>query len=236
MLAEALTYFRRGDHAEAAFLTGAILSFAVAILLELGLVVTTLLAAIPGVALAGYLARVLAASADGEAAPPTFSFSSRLLRDGLLAVAVGGAYLLVPALVLVVTVGGALSTGGAAAMGSPSPVWIYAGSTVVLLTALAFAYLAPGAVAVALREASIRAAVRPGTVASLAGRAAYFYAWTLAVVLVALGAFVARGLAGIPVVGRALAVFVGFYVVATATHLVGRGCAKAAGRSLSHRS
>ena len=236
MLADALGYLRRGDHAERAFLVGAILSFSVAILLELGVLVATLLAAIPGVALAGYFARVLATSADGETAPPPFPFSLRLLGDGLLALAIGGAYLLVPTLVLLLTIRGALSTDGTAALTFPTSIRIYAGSTVALLTALAVAYLAPEAVVAALREASIRAAFRPGTIASFAGHAAYFYAWTLALVLAALGAFVAGGLAGIPVVGPAVAVFVGFYVVATATHLVGRGCAKATRGSLSRQS
>jgi hypothetical protein len=230
MLVEALSYFRRGDHAEGAFLTGAILSFSVAILLELGLLVATLLAAVPAVALSGYFARVLATSADGETAPPAFSFSTRLLRDGLTALGVAGAYLLVPTLLLLVTVGGALSAGATDPLAFPTSVRIYAGSAVASFTALAFAYLAPAAVAVVLQRGSLRAGFGSG-VTSLAGHAAYFYAWTLALALAAFGTFVAAALAGIPVVGRALAVFVGFYVVATATHLVGRGCARATVRT-----
>ena len=222
----ALGYFRRGETGERAFLVGAILSFAFAILVEIGLLVTTILAVVPAVALVGYFARVLASSADGATAPPAFSVSRRLLRDGLLAAVVAGSYLLVPAVVLAGTVGGALSRAVAAPQTVPA-IQFYAGSVVVLLTALGFAYLAPAAVVLALRRRSLRAGFARDDIGSIVSHAAYFYAWTVALGLLAVGVLVATWLAGVPVVGPALAVFVGFYTLATATHLVGRGCVKA---------
>lgn len=236
MLVEALAYFRRGENGERAFLAGAILSFSVAILLELATLVTTLLATVPAIALAGYFAQVLATSADGETAPPVFSFSTQLLQDGLLAIVVAGAYLLIPTLALGFTVGGALSIDATGTLSFPVTMRFYVGSAVVLFTVLAFVYLAPAAVVVALRDGSLRAGFGFADIRSLVGHAAYFIAWVLALAVIAFGALLASGLAVVPVVGPALAVFVGFYAATTATHLVGRGCAKAGGRPLSHRA
>ena len=236
MLGQAFAYFRRDENGERMFLFGAILSFSVAILLELATLVTTLVAAVPAVALAGYVARVLVSSADGETTPPAISFSTRLFRDGLLAVVVAGVYLLVPTVVLLITVGGAMATDVSAPLAFPTSMGIYAGSVAALLVALVFAYLAPVAVVLAVQRRSLRAGFSLAVIWAVVGHAAYFYAWTLALTLVTVGAFASSGLAEIPVVGPVLAVFVGFYILATATHLVGRGCARAMGKSLARTS
>lgn len=227
MLGRALSYFRRGETGERAFLVGAITSFSLAILLEFGRFVTTLLAVVPAVALASYFARVLVASADGASAPPRFPLSARVFRDGLLATLVAGIYLLVPAVVLLVTVLGALGIEVTAPLAFSTSTRIYAGSAVALFVALGFTYLTPAAVVLAVRQESLRAGFGLADIRSLVAHGAYFYAWTMALALLALGAFVAAALAGVPLVGPALAVFAGFYVVATATHLVGLGCARA---------
>lgn len=232
MLGASLGYFRRGEHGERAFLTGAICSFLLAICLELRVLPYVAVAVVPALLLVGYLDRILTTSADGSTDPPPISFSRSSLRallgEGLRAAAIAGLFFLVPTILLGITVRGALSAGGTGSIASGMAPQLAAGSMIALFTALAFAYLAPVAVVAAHR--SLREAVRPTTLVPVGVHAAYFYAWTTAFALTGVGLAIAIGVADVPLVGPALGVFVAFYTVATACHLLGRGCALASSR------
>lgn len=233
MLVDSLGYFRRGEHGETAFLTGAILSFLLAILLEFRLFPFVTLAVVPGVALVGYFSRILVTSADGAVEPPPLSVSRtlvvELLAAGVRTSVVAGLFLLVPIGLLVATIRGALSAAGAGSMESGITTGIYVGSIVVLFTTLAFAYLVPAAVVIESRQ-TIRAAFRSGELRHLVGHAAYFHAWAVGLAVTGIGLSIALGAAGISVIGPALAIFVALYTISTACHLIGRGCARATKR------
>jgi hypothetical protein len=175
----------------------------------------SLLSPLATVLVVGYLVRVLGAASDvsDPETLPSFRRPLGLFRDGVVAAAVAVAVLLVPAVVLVVTVGGVVSGGASGSPVDPTTPLGYGvtlvGGTVSLLLAVALAYPLPAIFAEYARSdpnSPVRArvaapvATRPLRRAVTSGR--YFYAWTVGAVLLAFGA----GLAGadaraIPLVG-----------------------------------
>ncbi|MFC7098830.1 DUF4013 domain-containing protein [Halobaculum marinum] len=156
---------------------------------------------VPLIPVMGYLVRVLGAAGDAEdpGRLPTFRSPVSLLRDGLVGCLLALVFLLVPVVLLVVTVGGALSGG---AVGGPldprTPIGYGAtliGGTVTLLLAVAIVYPLPAVLAGYARAdgelgtvARVRAAFSRRRLWASVTSARYFYAWTVGVVLLLLGA------------------------------------------------
>ncbi|GAA0258857.1 DUF4013 domain-containing protein [Halobaculum roseum] len=206
MLSEALRYplgpaNDRGAAAEA-LATGGGLHLLAAIVAPLWPL--TLLSPVAIVAVVGYLVRVLGAAGDADdpVTLPTFRRPLSLLRDGLVASAVSIAVLLVPVVVLLVTVGGAVS--GAAGGGPVDPTTplgygvTLVGGTVSLLLAVGIAYPLP-AILAGYARADPAGTVRARVAAGISSRSLrrtvtsgrYFYAWTVGAVLLAFGAALA---------------------------------------------
>jgi hypothetical protein len=135
------------------------------------------LAVVPLVPLLGYLTSVIAASARGEAAPGFGADLRALLGRGLATLFVVLGYLLGPALVLLVTVYGAITRVQGSQLASGERLLLYAGSTAVLVLFLVAAFLVPAALAVAAETGRLRAAFSLDRVRPLAGHAAYFSRW-----------------------------------------------------------
>ncbi|WP_058367384.1 DUF4013 domain-containing protein [Haloparvum sedimenti] len=116
---------------------------------------------VPFVAVAGYLARVLAVASDddriAETARPGWRPLGPLLADGVRLTATAVAYLAVPTVLAVVTLGGPL--GRIDPSGTGEGGLLLVGSTVTLFTALALAYPLPAALVAVARTRRLRAAL-----------------------------------------------------------------------------
>ena len=128
MLREALTYPFRGENAEEALLVGVALAVAAGLLLRLGLL--AIFAVVPAVLLAGYALAVLRESAEGGDSLPRFSDFRTRAVDGMRVLVVAVGYLLVPAVALALTVGGAAPGARPATIGTTT--FVLGAGTVVL--------------------------------------------------------------------------------------------------------
>ncbi len=225
MLREALRYPTRGDEAVETFLIGGALHLVTALVLPILLA----LVLVPLVFVAGYLVRVLdhATSVDrlelrndADIAPPTFRDPVRLLRDGLAAMAVSVAYLVVPIVVLLVTVGGAISHGTSAnGLGFGGAFTFLTGSIVTLLIAVTFVYFLPAGLIAYANTRRVRAAFEWRRLKAFAGRGTYFYAfWVSVVIAVFVGTIVG------PLNAVALGFFLLFYAEVAVAVLCGQAC------------
>lgn len=227
-LSDALRYPTRGEHAEGALLVGWILGLSAALLLRLGpgLFALSALLLVPAV---GYLVRVLRTSMAGDPDPPRFGGWRRLVADGLVSIVVSVSYLLVPLTLLGVTAAGATGATGGGPLEPGRAVALLVASTVTFTTVLAFAYAFPVALANVAAAGTVRAAVRFGSIATVAGEVTYFVAWVQAVVVVATG----WGLAGLLAVtsrfGTVVAAVFAFYAAVVACRLVGAAYGDATG-------
>lgn len=225
MLREALSYPARAD--EETLLVGAILAVAAGLLARLG--VLAALAVVPAVLLAGYALAVVGASVESAAVrtsadptdgagaaggtpagadvPPSFGDFRALAADGLRALAVAVAYLLVPAVALAVTVGGASARGRTESLATT--VFVFGAGTVVLVVSLAFAYLLPPAFDL-------------GRLRRVAGRGRYFVAWVSALVVAGVAGVALGVLASLGRPGEVAALAGGFYALVVVARLLGR--------------
>lgn len=177
---------------------------------------------VPFVAVAGYLARVLAATADPNTAAdrPNWRPVRSLLRDGLRLFATAAGYLAVPAVLLGVTLGGPLEA--VDPTGATDGVFFIVGSTVSTVLALALCYPLPAALVAVARERSLRAAVDT----TLVGAATRDAGYLVATLLSAGGLGVAAGTYEL-LNAVALGFFVGFYVEVVAAAAVGTATGRA---------
>ncbi|MFW5917111.1 MAG: DUF4013 domain-containing protein [Halorubrum sp.] len=179
---------------------------------------------LPFVAVAGYLARVLATTASAEPHvdpdPPDWRPIGPLLGDGLRLFATVAGYLAVPVALLVVTLGGPLE--GFDPTGTTDGVLFIVGSTVSTLLAFAICYPLPAALVAVSRERTLRAAVDP----TLVGVATRDAGYLVATLLAAGGLGLAAAAYG-PLNAVALGFFLGFYVEVVAAAAVGRATGRA---------
>lgn len=179
---------------------------------------------VPFVAVAGYLARVLAATATADpntaADRPDWRPVGSLLRDGLRLFATAAGYLAVPAVLLGVTLGGPLEA--VDPTGATDGFFFIVGSTVSTVLALALCYPLPAALVAVARERSLRAAVDT----TLVGTATRDAGYLVATLLSAGGLGVAAGVYEL-LNAVALGFFVGFYVEVVAAAAVGAATGRA---------
>lgn len=181
---------------------------------------------LPLIPLLGYLVAVLAASERGDDAPPFLARPRHLLWRGLLATVVLAVYLAIPAIVLVVTVFGAVTVGGLRDAGFVATVTIYAGSTAVLTLSLAGLYLCPVGLGRLGAEGRLRAAFDGAALRSVGGHAAYFVAWVVGALVLGFAGLVATTALSITRLGPVVASLVLAYGSILAVHLWGRGLAR----------
>ena len=179
---------------------------------------------IPFVAVAGYLSRVLAATATVEpgdtAERPSWRPIGPLLRDGLRLIVTAVGYLVVPVTLLLVTLGGPLE--GIDPTGTTDGVLFLVGTTVSTLLAFAICYPLPAALVAVAREGSLRAAVDTTLVGTATRDAGYLVATLLAVAGLGLTAAAYGALNAV-----ALGFFIGFYVEVVAAAAVGQATGRA---------
>jgi hypothetical protein len=223
MLEDAIQYPRRHDDALQVILIGGLLT-----------ILSFLI--IPGLIVGGYLVRVYRrVMADETDDAPGFGDWEELLGDGLRGLVILFAYLLIPMLLLVVTVGtaivavavstatgGNISPGASVALGGMAAV----GALVALALLLVAWFVLPAAVANFVRNDRLTAAFALGEVVGIATSSDYVVAWLLALVVSILGS-VLTGILNATVVGAVVSPFVGFYVGVAMAYLYARGAADA---------
>ena len=179
---------------------------------------------VPFLAVAGYLLRVLEETAEAprlrDAERPGWRPVGPLLRDGVVAVGICLAYLVVPVGLLVVTLGGPLEQ--VDPTGSADGLLFLVGSTVVLLVSLAAVYPLPAALAAYARRRRIRAAFDR----RLLGTATRDGGYLFAVVVAATGLAIAAA-AYAPLNAVALGFFFAFVIEVAAAALVGSAAGSA---------
>ncbi|WP_158056252.1 DUF4013 domain-containing protein [Halorussus halophilus] len=221
MLREALTYPTRGEHAERALVVGTSLTVATGILARLG--VLALLAVVPAVLLAGYVVAVLRDSGDSlsnsDDGPPPFSDVRRLLTDGLRTLVVSVCALVVPIAVLLATFSGAQA--GQATPNFGRTLSVYGAGTVALLLALLALYVLPIALKRVASEGSLRAATDWLAFRRTATDGAYFYRWSVAVVVGGVALTLAFALASLGRLGEVVALALSFYASLVVSRLIG---------------
>ncbi|AFZ74736.1 DUF4013 domain-containing protein [Natronobacterium gregoryi] len=185
-------------------------------------------AAVPTVALLGYLYRVFETTVDGDDTPPQFRPITALLRGGcrLLAVSIG--YAIGPLVVVAVTVGGLVQVPFAPeATGFVGSMLFFGASTTVLVLIVGFGYAFPATIGRLVDE---RRGLEPA-----GGRlqwpilrhGGYFTAWAFAALFVVPGwAFLLTAISS-PTSFGVVAAFVAFYAHVVGARLVARGYRRA---------
>lgn len=168
---------------------------------------------IPILIVYGYLIRVIRARLDGKTTPPVFDEWAELLVDGVKMAIIGIVYLLIPALVAGLTIGGALlafftgtETGAAAGM-----LGLAGGFFLSSILAIIFGYVAVAAIVNFARTADIGAAFDFGTLKPILFHSDYAIAWLTAVVVMIVAGIIGGIISVIPILGFIIAAFVYFY-------------------------
>ncbi|MBP1921773.1 hypothetical protein J2751_000770 [Halorubrum alkaliphilum] len=179
---------------------------------------------LPFVVVAGYGARVLAATADvdrvRDADRPGWRPVRPLLADGLRMVVTAVGYLAVPVILLVVTFGGPLER--VDPTGTTDGTVFLLGTTLTTMLAFAVAYPLPAALVAVARERSLRAAVDTSLVGPATRDAGYLVAVLLSTPALALAAGAYGALNVV-----ALGFFVAFYVEVVVAAVLGNATGRA---------
>lgn len=179
---------------------------------------------LPFIAVAGYLARVLAATARAESyvnpERPGWKPVGDLLRDGVRLLATMGGYLAVPVVLLTVTLGGPLES--ADPTGTTDGLIFLLASTVSTMLALAICYPLPAALVAVARDHSLRAAVDTRLIGTATRDAGYLVATLLTAGGLGITAAVYTTLNHL-----ALGFFVGFYAEVVAAAAIGEAAGRA---------
>jgi uncharacterized membrane protein YjgN (DUF898 family) len=212
MFQEALNYPRNDENWIRTVLIGAVLA-----LLSVFLV--------PVFALFGYYMRVLRGSMEGDEQPPVFDEWGDLLVDGVKAFVVFLAYMLIPAIIFGVTVGGVIVSAilGNGEPGFGAALGALVGFGLSLVVTALFWYLLPAALANYARTGRIGSGFAFGEIRPALTSQKYAVPW-----LVAIGVLIAAGIVVsllniVPFVGFVLALPVNFYAAVVAFNLYGRG-------------
>jgi hypothetical protein len=202
MLSEAINYPRENDHMLKTVLIGGVLSL-LSILI------------IPALILGGYIVRVLRHTTTGDNELPEFGNWGRLTLDGLKALVIGIAYLLVP----IVLFGLSISV----LSGTLELLGIVV-SAVVYVAAL---YCLPAATTVFAREERLGAAFALSEMRSIVTHRRYVSGWLRAVAVGIVGGLIVGVLGLIPILGFVVGVFITFYVNLVTAYLFGHAVADA---------
>lgn len=176
---------------------------------------------IPIIPVYGYIVRVLKRRLAGEKRPPTFDDWGELFGDGVRVLVIGIVYMLVPAIVGAVTVGGSIlamatETRGGVATGMAGLAF---GFLLTFVLSLVFGYVAVAAIVTFAREDRLGAAFDFGTLRTVVFEGDYAVAWLLSI-----GVFIGAGVVTsvlnvVPVLGAIVGAFVVFYAQIVAANL-----------------
>lgn len=204
MIEDAFTYPVERDDWVKTVLIGGVLTFLGFLLIPLFVVY-------------GYVVRAIRTSIDGDTEPPAFEDWGTLLVTGFQAWLIGVIYLLIPAIVAFVTIGGsimAMATGGDLGAGV-GVAGLFGGLAVTFVLSLVFGYLSVGAIVLFARQDQFGAAFDFGQLRDLVLTTDYAIAWVVAIVV-----FIVAGIvASIPLIGFIIGPFATFFAAVIAARL-----------------
>ncbi|WP_324662480.1 DUF4013 domain-containing protein [Haloarcula sediminis] len=181
----------------------------------------------------GYHVRVIRQVCAGESeAPPVFDDWGALLVDGLVALLIGFAYLLVPVVFYLVSwfaffipfLGGSLGGSAGDVFAVLGVIAVLAFMLVAFLVGLAAVYLLPAAVAAYAVTGEIGSAFSPSTIRSVGGNKAYLTGVVVAVAINFL-AQLAGNVVVFTIIGIVLIPFITFYGNVASAYAIGAGVA-----------
>jgi hypothetical protein len=212
MFQEALEYPRNDENWVRTVLIGSVLAL-------------TSFLFVPALALLGYYTRVLRGSMAGGDQPPVFDEWGDLLVDGAKAFVVTFVYLLIPAIIFSIAVGGVVMAAvfGNGELGVGSILGAFAGFAVSGVVFLLVWYAVPAALANYARTGNIGSGFAFSELRPALTSGKYAMPWAIA-----LGVFIAAGIVVgilnvVPFVGFILALPVNFYAAVVAFKLYGDG-------------
>ena len=218
MITESLNYLKDGEKGAMTVLIGGLLSL-------LGFLV------VPAILVTGYLVRVLDRTADGETEPPRFDDWGELLVTGVKSFVITVAYLLIPAVLALVFIGG-----GALALGTDSgvadafgTVGILVGSILTLVVGLGIWYVFPAALTNFAQDRRMGSAFAFGDIAPVLKSGKYATGWLMGLLVVVVAGAVIGLLAAVPVIGWLAGLFLSFYAQVAAFYIYGRAYGEAKG-------
>lgn len=193
---------------------------------------------IPLLPVYGYIIRTVRHRLEGDPQLPVFDEWGELFSDGVKAFIIGFVYLLVPAIVAVVTFGGSIAamatgtrTGGAAGIAG----FVF-GMLLTFVLTLVFGYVAVAAIVNFTSEGRFGAAFDFTAIKAVALSRDYAIAWGYSVV-VFIGASIVVGLLNIvPLLGAIIGAFVFFYAQIVAAYLWASGYNEARDGEVTGRS
>ncbi|WP_458205425.1 DUF4013 domain-containing protein [Haladaptatus sp. NG-SE-30] len=217
MFNDSINYLKDSDDAAKTVLIGGLLAI-------LGFLI------IPALIVEGYVIRVLRRVSAGDTEAPTFDDWTKLAVDGLKAVVIGFVYLIIPALIAAVFVGG----GVALANDTPALGGLIAvlGGVLTLITGLAVWYVAPAAFVRFAEKNSIGAAFDFESLTPVLRDREYATGWLLALGILVVAGVIASALSVVPLIGWLAAILVGFYAQVTAAYIYARSYAEASEHQL----
>lgn len=175
----------------------------------------------------GYVVKTIQDTIEGESTPPAFEDWAQLLSNGFLVFVIGIVYLIIPAIVAFVTIGGsiaAMATGNEMGAGL-GVAGLFGGVGLTAILALLFSYVAVAGIANFAHEGRLGAAFDVSQLRTIALNSDFAVAWVVSVVVF----IVAGAIAGIPFIGFILGPFASFYAVVVAARLWAGGYMDALG-------
>lgn len=202
MLSQALNYPRESDHVLKTVLIGGVLSLLSVLI-------------IPALILGGYGIRVLRHTTTGDDELPQFGDWGKLALDGLKAIVIGIAYLLVPMALFALSIG--VLSGTLQMLGLVVSAIVY----------LAAIYCLPAATTVFAREERVGAAFAMSNLRSVVTSRHYVGGWLRAVAIGFVAGLVMGVIGLVPILGAIVGVFIAFYVNLVIAYLFGHAVADA---------
>ena len=176
----------------------------------------------PAILVSGYTLRVLRDVDAGEDDLPAFDDWVAMFVDGLKAIAVAIAYVLVPAVLLTVAVVSLLLP-----LTQTPPTWVVAIAGIVTLLAVPVTLLAiyalPAGLVTLARTGRMGSAFDRRELSPVLKSGSYFVAWLLAIVVSVLAGLLTGAVVATTLVGAVVVAFVGFYANLVGAYLYARG-------------
>lgn len=214
MFEAALTYLKDSDDGVRTALIGGLLGLFAFLL-------------VPILPVFGYLVRVLDRTAGGDLDAPTFDDWETLFVDGLKTLAIGIAYLLVPAVVMAAFLGTGTFLAAATRFEAVGAVLVLAGTALTMVAGLAVWYVLPAALVRFARAGSLGAAFEFAALEPVLRSGTYARGWVYALAILVAGGVVVGLVGSVPILGWLAAPFLAFYVQVAAYYVYGRSYGEA---------
>jgi len=212
MFEESIRYLRDSDDVVTTVLVG-------------GLLVIFSFLVIPVIVLEGYMIRVLRRVSEGDTDAPKFENWTKLFVDGLKAIVIAILYLLVPAVIAAVFIGGGAALANHfTVLGS---IVALLGSVLTFVAAVAVWYVLPAALVRFAEKNTMGSAFEYEAYLPILRNRDYATGWLIALAIVVVAGVIVSAVAMVPFVGWVVGAFIAFYTNVMAAYVYGSAYAEA---------